>query len=475
MSSSEYTTSRLTIDYRNAMAGAVGDEHGVSDAELDELQGYITEQHNRIVDEHAKSIQRWQDLPDNTALADEIVQFANEARETYTDYILIGIGGSSLGAIATIQALCHPYRNLLPDDKRGGPRFFVLDNPDPEKVKATLETVNLSKTLVNVVSKSGQTAETAANFLVVRDALVQAVGEEQAAKQIIATTDPESGILRQMSDAQGYRTFPVPPGVDGRQTVLSAVGLIPAALAGVDIHGLLAGARAMRERSLVDSLRENPAYLLAALSVLADTKHDKSMLVTMPYADGLFGVSDWFRQLWAESLGKKLSTDNTVVYAGQTPIKALGAIDQHSQVQLYTEGPNDKLIQLIAVDAYRDEVAIPEPPHDDLGYLKGAELGQLLSRERLATAWALTQAQRPNLTIHVPTIDAGIIGEFFYMMQLQTVMAGALYHVNPFGQPGVEAGKNATYALMGRAGYEELREELTMEPGDADSYINRPS
>lgn len=467
-------TSRLVIDYRNAMATAVGDEHGVSDAELDELQGYMSEQHARINDEHAAGVQRWQDLPDNTALADEIKAFADEARQTYTDYILIGIGGSSLGAIATIQALCHPFRNLLPDDKRDGPRFFVLDNPDPEKVKATLETVDLRTTLVNVVSKSGQTAETAANFLVVRDALVQAVGKEQAAKQIIATTDPETGILRQMADAEGYRTFPVPPGVDGRQTVLSAVGLIPAALAGVDIHALLAGAAAMRERASSDNVRENPAYLLAALSVLSDTKHGKSMLVTMPYADSLFGVSDWFRQLWAESLGKKLSTDNEVVYAGQTPIKALGAIDQHSQVQLYTEGPNDKLIQLVAVESYRDTVAIPAPPHDDLGYLKDGELGQLLSRERLATAWALTRAQRPNLTITIPTIDAGIIGEFFYMMQLQTVMAGALYHVNPFGQPGVEAGKNATYALMGRSGYEDLRDELLAEPDDAAKYTNTP-
>lgn len=467
-------TSRLVIDYRNAMAVAVGEQHGISDAELDELQEYVTEQHARITDEHKNGVQRWQDLPDNTALADEIKAFADEARTTYTDYILIGIGGSSLGAIATIQALCHPYRNLLPDEQRGGPRFFVLDNPDPEKVKATLETVNLRKTLVNVVSKSGQTAETAANFLVVRDALVQAVGKEQAARQIIATTDPETGILRQMADAEGYRTFPVPPGVDGRQTVLSAVGLIPAALAGVDIHALLAGAAAMRERASSANLRENPAYLLAALSVLADTKHGKSMLVTMPYADSLFGVSDWFRQLWAESLGKKLSTDNEVVYAGQTPIKALGAIDQHSQVQLYTEGPNDKVIQLVAVEEYRDKVAIPEPPHEDLGYLKNAELGQLLSRERLATAWALTRAQRPNLTITIPTIDAGIVGEFFYMMQLQTVMAGALYHVNPFGQPGVEAGKNATYALMGRSGYEDLREELLAEPEDAAKYTNTP-
>ncbi len=469
-------TSRLVIDYRNATAAAVGAEHGVSEAELDELAERVRTQHERITQEHANDVQRWQNLPDDTELADEIAAFAEDARQTYRDFILIGIGGSSLGAIATIQALAHPYRNLLPDDTRVGPRFFVLDNPDPEKVQATLDAVDLSRTLVNVVSKSGQTAETAANFLVIRDALINAVGKEQAARQIIATTDPESGILRQLAAQEGYRTFPVPPGVDGRQTVLSAVGLIPAALAGVDIHQLLAGAAAMRERASSADIRENPAYLLAALSVIADQQHDKAMLVTMPYADALFGVSDWFRQLWAESLGKKLSTENEVVFAGQTPIKALGAIDQHSQIQLYTEGPNDKLIQLIAVGAYRNQIQIPTPPESapELSYFNGGELGQLLDRERLATAWALTQAQRPNITITTPTIDAFAIGEFFYLLQLQTVMAGALYDVNPFGQPGVEAGKNATYALMGREGYEDLKAELLTTPDDADTFVNKP-
>ncbi len=475
MSASEIA-SRLVFDYRNATAAAVGSEHGVTEDDLDAIAPMVRAEHERITTEHAAQVQRWQDLPDDVDLADEIAAFAADARSRYDDFILIGIGGSSLGAIATIQALTHPFRNLLPAERRAGPRFFVLDNPDPEKVAATLETVDLSKTLVNVVSKSGQTAETAANFLAVRDAMYRALGAEQARKQIVATTDPDSGLLRQVADQEGYRTFPVPPGVDGRQTVLSAVGMIPAALAGVDIHGLLAGAAAMRARTRSPEVRENPAYLLAALSVLSDQKHGKSMLVTMPYADGLFGISDWFRQLWAESLGKRLSVDGDVVFAGQTPIKALGAIDQHSQIQLYTEGPNDKLIQLIAIESYRNQVAIPEPPADvpELGYFSGGELGQLLDRERLATAWALTSAQRPNLTITIPTIDAAIVGEFFYLFQLQTVMAGGLYRVNPFGQPGVEAGKNATYALMGRAGYEELKDELLTEPSDAGQFLIRP-
>jgi glucose-6-phosphate isomerase len=264
----------------------------------------------------------------------------------------------------------------------------------------------------------------------------------------------------------------VPPGVDGRMTVLSAVGLLPAAICGCDIDGLLAGARAMRARCERGDVRENPGYLLAALSILTSTRLGKSILVTMPYADALFGLTDWFRQLWAESLGKRLSVDGAEVFTGQTPVKALGAIDQHSQIQLYTEGPNDKLISLIGIDRYRDEIAVEDIPAGlpELDYLQGAELGQLLRHEQHATAWALTEADRPNYTITTPTIDAGILGEFFYLYELQTVMGGALLRVNPFGQPGVEAGKNATYALMGRAGYETLRGELLSSAGDEQRY-----
>jgi glucose-6-phosphate isomerase len=464
--------SRLTIDYRNAMAAAVGPAHGVTDAMLDDVAPVIAERHARLSAEHAAGGQRWMDLPSDTALVAEIETFAAEVRARYQDFILVGIGGSSLGAIATVQALTHPFRNVLPSAARGGPRFFVLDNPDPEKVAATLATVDLASTLVNVVTKSGQTAETMANFLAARQALEAAVGPERARQQIVATTDPAEGLLRTLADQEGYRTFPVPPGVDGRMTVLSAVGLLPAAICGCDVGGLLAGARAMGAGTATADVRENPAYLLAALCILADTRLDKSILVTMPYADALFGLSDWFRQLWAESLGKRLSLDNEVVFTGQTPIKALGAIDQHSQIQLYTEGPNDKLMSLIAVGNYRAEVTIEGVPDGipELDYLRGAELGQLLQREQLATAWALTEAQRPNFTIGVPTIDAAILGELFYLYELQTVMAGALLNVNPFGQPGVEAGKNATYALMGREGYETLRDELLASTGTETAY-----
>lgn len=464
--------SRIAVDVRNTLAAAVGTANGVDAAMIDALAPTIAAQHQRITAENDAGGQRWMDLPSDTELVDSLTGFAAEVRERYADFILIGIGGSSLGAIATVQALTHPFRNLQAANVRQGPRFFVLDNPDPEKVAATLGMVDLPNTLVNVVTKSGQTAETMANFLVAREALESAVGKEQARKQIVATTDPESGLLRVLADQEGYRTFPVPPGVDGRMTVLSAVGLLPAAVCGCDIGGMLAGGRAMRQRCDSGDVWQNPAYLLAAICYLADTQLGKKMLVTMPYADALYGLTDWFRQLWAESLGKRLSTDGKDVYTGQTPIKALGAIDQHSQIQLYTEGPNDKLISLIGVEEYRDDVRVTDVPAgvSDLSYLNGAELGQLLKYEELATAWALTEADRPNYTMTIPRIDAAVMGEFFYLYELQTVMGGALLDVNPFGQPGVEAGKNATYALMGREGYEKLRDELLAPRDDDGKY-----
>lgn len=455
--------SRLSIDYANVMASAVGADHGLSDADLAAAAAEAATHIARVWSEYEAGSQRWIALPDDRQLVADIESFAASEGRAYQDLILVGIGGSSLGALATIQALAHPFRNLLPAEQRGGPRLFVFDNPDPEKIAATLDTVDLRHTLVNVVTKSGQTAETMANFLVAKDALEQAVGADNARRQIVATTDPKDGLLRQLADEEGYRTFPVPPGVDGRMTVLSAVGMLPAALCGVDIGGLLDGAAAMRQASMNHDARQNPGALFASIAWLAASRYGKSMLVMMPYADALFGISDWFRQLWAESLGKRLSTSGSEIFAGQTPIKALGAIDQHSQIQLYTEGPNDKLICLTGVGRYRHEVTITSTPDSiaDLGYLQNAELGQLLDRERVATAWALTKARRPNLTIEIPAIDAGTVGEFFFMHEFQTVIAGGLFDVNPFGQPGVEAGKNATYALMGREGYEELRQELT--------------
>jgi glucose-6-phosphate isomerase len=241
--------------------------------------------------------------------------------------------------------------------------------------------------------------------------------------------------------------LPIPPDVGGRFSVLSSVGLLPAALVGIDIEALLAGAADMDERCRSDDVARNPAGVFACLQHAADTELHAPIHVMLSYSDRLYLTADWFRQLWAESLGK----DNR----GPTPVKALGATDQHSQVQLYIEGPFDKTITILAVNDRSNDVPIPKeyPNVGALSYLGGHTLGELLNAERLATAQALAQRGRMNMTIELPVLNAHTMGQLFMMLQIATVYGGALYGVNPFDQPGVELGKELTYGFFGRAGY----------------------
>ena len=271
-----------------------------------------------------------------------------------------------------------------------------------------------------------------------------------------------SGALRQVVYDEGFRALAVPAGVGGRFSVLTAVGLFPAAVAGVKIDELLAGAAWMDERCKEASLWRNPAQLLATLLYLADTRHRRNIVVIMPYSDRLTGLAAWFAQLWAESLGKAQTLDGTPAHTGQTPIAAIGATDQHSQLQLYTEGPPDKVIMLLRVEDHGRELSIPAAytDLDSLGYLGGTGLGQLLNLEQRATEMALVKQQRPVITLTVPQINAFTLGQLFYLFEAAVVFAGALYRVNPLDQPGVQESKRLTYGQVGRPGFEEKRAEV---------------
>jgi glucose-6-phosphate isomerase len=303
-----------------------------------------------------------------------------------------------------------------------------------------------------------------AQFLVVRDVLANVL-EDAYRRHFLFTTDPEHGVLRAIAGEEGIATLPVPPGVGGRFSVLSAVGLLPAALAGIDIEQLLAGAAAMDERCRNAPLAENPAALFAALQYLADTERGAHVHAMMPYSDRLYGIADWFRQLWAESLGKRYDVDGNEVFRGPTPVKALGATDQHSQVQLYVEGPFDKTVTLLTAGLPETDVVIPPayPDIDAIAYLGGKSLGTLLDAERRGTTGALTRSGRMNMTIALPALTAHAVGELLMMLQIATVYAGALYRVDPLDQPGVELGKQLTYARMGRPGF-ALPEEPAPDP-----------
>lgn len=391
------------------------------------------------------------------------LEFAAETEGRYDALLVIGIGGSALGTIALSTALLPFFYNQLDAGERAGrPRLYVLDNIDPDETTAVLGRLDLRRTLVNVISKSGTTGESMASYLVVKERLERTVGVDALKDHLVLTTDPERGTLRQIGLSLGLRMFDLPPGVGGRFSVLSSVGLLPAAVTGMDVPALLAGARHMGERIRTASGWENPACAFAGLHYLEDTVLGRRISVMMPYAARLRDLSDWYRQLWAESLGKAVDRRGRTVNHGPLPVRALGATDQHSQLQLYMEGPDDKVFTFLGVGGFAHDLSIPAPgpEAEGLAYLSGHTLAELLWAEQRSTAWALARAGRPSLTITVPRVDAFWMGGLLYLLQMATAVAGELYDVDAYDQPGVEAGKEATYALMGRPGYEALAKEI---------------
>jgi glucose-6-phosphate isomerase len=461
----------IGLDYNYAMADFVGD-HGLRPEELEALNPRLAAIHEDLAKGRQEGRLAFYDLPYQLEVVKEIRQMAKPLLEWCWEFIVLGIGGSALGARALHQALCQPQHNKLPLARRQHkPSLWVLDNVDPDFMYGMLDALEFRRTVVNVISKSGSTAETLAQFLFLFQVLKNRVGEEKARQRCIITTDPEKGTLRKLAKKEGFLTLSVPPAVGGRFSVLTSVGLLPAAMVGIDIEELLAGARFMDQRLKTAGL-SNLAYTLAALYYLSATSKARPILVFMPYASSLAFFADWFCQLWAESLGKKLDLAGNAVHAGSTPLRALGVTDQHSQLQLYMEGPNDKLITFLEVGKFTHDLPLSPlfPGYENMDYLAGRRLNELFQTEYQATAFNLMRAERPNLTLKIPEINAFTMGQLIYLFEVVTVAAGGLFGVNPLDQPGVEGGKNTTYGLMGRPGYEEPRQEFDAAPPKLAKY-----
>lgn len=465
--------SSLQLDLNFAMADFVGPENGLTEEDFHRLQPRL--------EQISQQIQEWRhsgrigffDLPYQDPGLKEIKKLARGLKEWCWDLVVLGIGGSALGAKALHQALCHPSHNFFPPARRHyNLRLFVLDNIDPDTFYGTLDGMELRRVAVNVVSKSGTTAETLAQFLFLYGILRGRLGD-RVYDRVVVTTDPEKGPLRQLAQKLGFPSLEIPPNVGGRFSVLTAVGLFPAACVGIDIEELLAGARAMADRIFNTPPADNPAYRLAACYYLFVRAKNRPIHVFMPYATSLTGITDWICQLWGESLGKRVTTDGRVVHAGPTPVRAVGATDQHSQLQLYMEGPPDKLITFLEVEKFRHEVKLPDlfPDLEALHYLGGHTMAELLAAEKLATAFNLMKAGRPNLTLRLPELTEFVLGQLIYLYEVTTVITGCLLEINPFDQPGVEGGKQTTYGLMGRPGFEARREEIVNFPKPLRKYI----
>jgi len=444
----------IQFDPTNLLATMTGPKHGLEPAEIQAA----TPKAASALDSFRKSFEEglygFPALPAQGRLLKQITGAAASLAGSYDTVCVAGIGGSALGAWALDCALRGPHPVQAAHSVKN-PRLVILDNVDPEFVQLALESMNPARTLVVPIAKSGATAETMATFLIVDEWMKRTLGARKTASRTIAVTSQGRGDLKAFATANNLLTFHIPENVGGRFSVLSPVGLVPAALAGLDIKAVCRGAAAMTRQSWSNDLSANAALRAALYHYLIWTLRKKTIQVAFPYSNRLWGLAFWFRQLWAESLGKAKDRKGKTVNIGQTPVAALGATDQHSQVQLYMEGPNDKVFSFWAVNRWAAPGAIPRTKTGlgSFDYLAGQTLGKLIDAERSATAAALTAAGRPNCTYTLDRVDAANAGAFIQMLEFQTAFMGELLGIDAFDQPGVELGKVFTFGLMDRPGY----------------------
>ncbi len=463
----------IVLDVNHLMADQLGHNYGISPEEIDAYRQPAAMAQMAIQKNRGKGFLGWTELPYNQdEIVEEILVTAATIRERFDYFVVLGIGGSALGSIAVHQALNHLHYNQLPKEKRNGPKLFVEDNIDPERMAALLDVIEPKKTCFNVISKSGETAETMSQYLIIEDLLKKTVGSRWH-EHIVATTDRETGNLIRLGLEHSLKLFYIPAGVGGRFSGLCPVGLLPAAVCGIDIQQLLAGARAMDERCQSQQIWENPALLEAVIQHIL-MENGINIHVMMPYADSLKYMADWFCQLWAESLGKNVTRKGMAINVGQTPMKALGGTDQHSQLQLYTEGPYDKVVTFLHVGQFRNETPIPSEnkEYPVLEFLGGKSLNQLIEAEYLGTQYALLRSGRMSQTIHLPVVNAHTVGQFMYFFEMVTAYVGELLDINAFNQPGVEESKIASYAVLGNTEekYQKKQEEMLAAPKGKKQY-----
>ena len=447
----------IYFDEKNLLASRVGDRNGITSEEINNATASALDALSSFKKSSEHGHHGFPQLPLQTSTVRSISEYANALRGGHETVCVVGIGGSALGAWALDCAMHGPH----PVQSKTHPRLVVLDNVDPVLTDLALDSMNPKKTHVVVIAKSGSTAETIATFLIVQDWLTSKLGKK-AAQRISVVTSEGRGDLKKLATQEKYRTFHLPENVGGRFSVLSAVGLLPAALIDIDIRKLAKGAAAMTNSSWQPNLQQNIALRAALLHFLIWTRRNKSIHVAFPYSNQLWGTAFWFRQLWAESLGKAKNRSGDVIHVGQTPVAALGTTDQHSQVQLYMEGPNDKVFTFWAVNKFATQGKIPKTRtgFESFDYLAGQSLAKLIDAERRSTAAALAENGRPNCTVSLDRVDEEHVGAFLQMMEFQTAFAGELLGINAFDQEGVELGKKFTFGLMGRAGYEEFRSRV---------------
>jgi glucose-6-phosphate isomerase len=450
----------IQLDISRIRSRAIGAEHGISPSEYKQIEKNISRAHKVIAKEKKSGDYGFYTIHKDRAMWDDVEKTAKTLlKNEYENLVILGIGGSALGITTLLTALKPQYYNLQSrEERKGFPRVFVMDNVDPDTFSEMMELCDPKKTLYNVISKSGTTAETVAQLFVVLEQIQKSVGKSNISKHVVFTTGPvtDRKSLTPMQDVcskHSCKSFEIPLNIGGRFSVFSPVGLFPAALLGLDLKAMAAGCRAMERRCNSTDLKNNPAYLNAGVHHYLMIERGRSISVMMPYSNKLRDLADWYRQLWAESLGKQENRDgtNSNLYAGQTPVNALGVTDQHSQLQLYLEGPHDKVVTILEETGFNSQLPIKGIPASlkSLKYMRNRSMGQLMHAERKATIDALQASGRPVVKIKVPVVNESTLAQLFYLFEVQTAITGALLDINPFDQPAVEQIKIFTREYLG--------------------------
>ena len=388
-------TELLHYDDRFMRSASVG-KHGTAPKEIVRLKPRLERAFTKLSKIRESKEQGFFDTPVDSVWLREIEKKAAIVRKKFSHLIVVGIGGSNLGGRFLVDALAGK-----------GMHVTFLENPDPSKIEKVLSKIEYKKTLVNVISKSGRTLEPMTLFMLLRDRFIRKLGKEEHKKHFILNTGSATGDLRKIAKQEGYETLDHPHNVGGRFAVLTNVGLFPAACAGVSVRDLRAGARWMQKQH--DKKKWGHATVkFAAHHFLGYKKRDKTIHVVMPYSDRLKYFGLWYRQLWAESLGK----NDGDVFSGPTPVASLGTVDQHSQVQLYQDGPADKLFTFVEVEDFGSDISVPNSFKyiEDLTYVRGQKFSKLMHGARFGTAKALKKDGRPNGTITIPEVNEKTVG-----------------------------------------------------------------
>ena len=444
-------SSKVTFDYSKA-------SKFISDEEIEMMKKQTMDAKELLVSKTGagNDFLGWIDLPVNYD-KDEFKRIKEAAAKIQNDsevLLVIGIGGSYLGARAAIEFLRHSFYNVVDKSIRKTPEiYFVGNSISSTYIKHLMDVVGDRDFSINMISKSGTTTEPAIAFRVFKEILEKKYGKEEAAKRIYATTDKAKGALKNVADEEGYETFVVPDDVGGRFSVLTAVGLLPIAVSGADIDKLMEGAASGRKRALETPFEENDALKYAALRNILLRK-GKSVEILANYEPSVHYVSEWWKQLFGESEGK----DQKGIFPASVDLTT----DLHSMGQFIQDGSRIMFETVINIETSREEILIGEEPVDldGLNYLSGKSVDFVNKSAMNGTILAHTDGQVPNFMVNVPEVNEFYLGELFYFFEFACGVSGYLLGVNPFNQPGVESYKKNMFALLGKPGYEAQREEL---------------